>query len=116
MGMTADPYPSELPSFLAIAGTYGKQKAEMSGSIFSMSGWVTVYMLADALKECGANCSSAQLNTQLEKVSDYTVPDGVSYGPVTFSSSDHVAVGTVRFRSYNPTSSKFTQSAPISVP
>jgi branched-chain amino acid transport system substrate-binding protein len=114
-GLTADPYPSELPSFLAVAGKYGKQNA-VSGSIFSMAGWVTVYMLADALKECGANCSSAQLNTRLEKVSDYTVPDGVSYGPVTFSSSDHVAVSTVRFRSYNPTSSKFTQSAPISVP
>jgi branched-chain amino acid transport system substrate-binding protein len=114
-GLTADPYPSELPSFLAVANKYGKQTA-VSGSIFSMAGWVTVYMLADALKQCGASCSSAELNSWLEKVSNYTVPDGVSYGPVTFSSSDHIAVSTVRFRSYDPSTSKFTLSAPISVP
>ena len=87
----------------------------MSGSIFSMSGWVTVYMLADALKQCGASCTSSQLNTALQNVSDLTVPDGVSYGPVTFSSTNHVAVSTVRFRSYDPATGKFTESAPISV-
>ena len=114
-GLTADPYPSELPGFLAVASKYGKQSA-VSGSIFSMAGWVTVYMLADALKQCGANCTSVELNSQLQKVSDLTVPDGVSDGPVTFSSSNHVAVNTVRFRGYDPTTSKFTESAPISVP
>ena len=113
-GMTADPYPSELPNLLAIAGSHG-QKTEMSGSIFSMSGWVTVYMLADALKQCGDSCSSTSLNSALEHVSNYTVPDGVSYGPVSFSGSDHAAVGTVRFRSYNPASHQFTESSPISV-
>jgi branched-chain amino acid transport system substrate-binding protein len=113
-GMTADPYPSELPSLLAIAGSYGK-KAEMSGSIFSMSGWVTVYVLADALKLCGDSCSSTALNAALERVSDFTVPDGVSYGPVTFSGSDHAAISTVRFRSYNPATGQFTESSPINV-
>jgi branched-chain amino acid transport system substrate-binding protein len=113
-GMTADPYPSELPSVLAIAGSYGK-KAEMSGSIFSMSGWVAVYTLADALKLCGDSCSSTALNGALQRVSNYTVPDGVSYGPVTFSGSDHAAVSTVRFRSYDPASHQFTQSSPINV-
>jgi ABC-type branched-subunit amino acid transport system substrate-binding protein len=113
-GMTADPYPSELPSVLAIAGSYGK-KAEMSGSIFSMSGWVAVYTLADALKLCGDSCSSTALNGALQRVSNYTVPDGVSYGPVTFSGSDHAAVSTVRFRSYDPASHQFTESSPINV-
>jgi ABC-type branched-subunit amino acid transport system substrate-binding protein len=113
-GMTADPYPSELPNLLAIAGSHG-QKTEMSGSIFSMSGWVTVYMLADALKQCGASCSSSSLNSALEHVSNYTVPDGVSYGPVSFSGSDHAAVSTVRFRSYDPATHQFTESSPISV-
>jgi branched-chain amino acid transport system substrate-binding protein len=112
--LTADPYASETPSFLAAATTYGK-KAEVSGSIFAMSGWVAVYMLADALRQCGANCTSSQLNTALQHVSNLTVPDGVSYGPVAFSSASHVAVTTVRFRSYDPATGKFPQSAPISV-
>jgi ABC-type branched-subunit amino acid transport system substrate-binding protein len=112
--MTADPYPSELPSVLAIAGSYGK-KAEMSGSIFSMSGWVAVYTLADALKLCGNSCSSTALNGALDRVSNFTVPDGVSYGPVTFSGSDHAAVSTVRFRGYNPATRQFSESDPINV-
>jgi branched-chain amino acid transport system substrate-binding protein len=112
--MTADPYPSELPSVLAIAGSHGK-KTEMSGSIFSMSGWVTVYMLANALKLCGDSCSSTALNGALERVSNFTVPDGVSYGPVTFSGSDHAAVSTVRFRSYDPATRQFSESDPINV-
>jgi len=112
--LTADPYASETPSFLAAATTYGK-KAEVSGSIFAMSGWVAVYMLADALRQCGVNCTSSQLNMALQHVSDLTIPDGVSYGPVAFSPANHVAVSTVRFRSYDPATGKFPQSAPISV-
>jgi branched-chain amino acid transport system substrate-binding protein len=112
--LTADPYASETPSFLAAATTYGK-KAEVSGSIFAMSGWVAVYMLADALKQCGADCTGSQLNTALQHVSNLSIPDGVSYGPVAFSAANHGAVSTVRFRSYDPATGKFSESAPISV-
>jgi branched-chain amino acid transport system substrate-binding protein len=112
--LTADPYSSETPSFLAAAAEYGK-KTDVSGSIFAMSGWVAVYMLADALKQCGAACTGSQLNTALQNVSDLTIPDGVSYGPVAFSSTNHVAVSTVRFRSYDPATGKFSESAPVSV-
>ena len=112
--LTADPYASETPSFLAAASKFGKE-ADVSGSLFAMSGWVAVYMLADALKQCGDSCTSSQLNTALESVSDLTIPDGVSYGPVAFSSTNHVAVSTVRFRSYDPATGKYSESAPISV-
>jgi branched-chain amino acid transport system substrate-binding protein len=112
--LSADPYASELPSFLAAATAYGK-KADVSGSVFAMSGWVAAYILADALKQCGANCTSSALNTALQHVSNLTIPDGVSYGPVAFSATNHVAVSTVRFRSYDPATGKFSQSAPISV-
>ena len=113
-GLTADPYATETPSFLAAATQYGKA-ADVSGSIFAMSGWVAVYMLADALKQCGANCTSSQLNTALQHVTNLTVPDGVSYGPVSFSPTNHVAVSTVRFRSYDPTTKKFSESAAFNV-
>ena len=112
--LTADPYASETPSFMAAASKYGK-KSDVSGSIFAMSGWVAVYMLADALKQCGASCTSSQVNTALQGVSDLTIPDDVSYGPVAFSSTNHVAVSTVRFRSYDPATGKFAESGPISV-
>ena len=112
--LTADPYASEAPGFLAAASAVGK-KADVAGSPFAMSGWVAVYMLANALKQCGASCTSSQLNAALQHVSDFAVPDGVSYGPVAFSATNHVAVSTVRFRSYDPASGKFTESAPISV-
>jgi branched-chain amino acid transport system substrate-binding protein len=112
--LTADPYASEAPSFLAAASDVGK-KADVSGSIFAMSGWVAVYMVADALRQCGASCTSSGLNTALQKVSGLTIPDGVSYGPVAFSSASHVAVSTVRFRSLDPATGKYSESAPISV-
>jgi ABC-type branched-subunit amino acid transport system substrate-binding protein len=114
-GLTANPYPTALPAFVAVAATYGK-KAEVSGSPFSMSGWVAAYMLADALKLCGADCSAAALNSALEKVSNYTVPDGVQYGPVSFSKSSHIAVGEVRFHNYDPATGTFSQSPLITVP
>jgi len=112
--LTADPYASETPTFLAAANAYGK-KADVSGSIFAMSGWVAVYIIADALKQCGANCTSSQLNSALQHVTNLTIPDGVSYGPVAFSTTNHVAVSTVRFRSYDPATGKFSETAPISV-
>ena len=55
--MTANPYPSAVPGLVAIASKYGKA-SDVSGSIFSMSGWVTAYVLADALKQCGASCAA----------------------------------------------------------
>jgi branched-chain amino acid transport system substrate-binding protein len=112
--MTANPYPSALSSLLAIAAKYGKA-SDVSGSIFSMSGWVTAYVLAQALKQCGGNCSGANLNSALEQVSNYTVPDGASYGPVTFSATNHIAANTVRFHSFNPATGKFSESSPFTV-
>jgi branched-chain amino acid transport system substrate-binding protein len=112
--LTADPYASETPTFLAAANASGK-KADVSGSIFAMSGWVAVYIIADALKQCGANCTSSQLNSALQHVTNLTIPDGVSYGPVAFSTTNHVAVSTVRFRSYDPATGKFSETAPITV-
>jgi branched-chain amino acid transport system substrate-binding protein len=113
--LTANPYPSDLPSLMSIASQYG-HKTDISGSIFSMSGWVTAYAIADALKICGTNCTSQQLNSALEHISNFTVPDGVSYSPVAFSSTDHVAVDVVRFHSYDPATGTFVESAPITVP
>jgi len=112
--LTANPYPSALPEFLSIADKYGK-KAEVSGSIFSMSGWVTAYVVAQAVTQCGASCDSAHLNAALEQVSKYTVPNGVSYGPVTFSASNHIAASTVRFHNYDPATGRFSESDPITV-
>jgi branched-chain amino acid transport system substrate-binding protein len=113
--LTANPYPSDLPTLLSIAARYG-HKTDMSGSIFSMSGWVTAYAIADALKICGTSCTSQQLNSALERISNATIPDDVSYGPVTFTPTDHVAVDVVRFHSYEPSTGTFVQSAPITVP
>lgn len=112
--LTANPYPSALPGFLDVAKKYGKQ-TKVSGSIFSMSGWVAVYTLAQAIKQCGADCTGATLNSALEHISDFTVPEGASYGPVTFTTSSHVAVRTVRFHNYDPATGAFSQSAPITV-
>ncbi len=112
--MTANPYPSALPSLLAVAAKYGKA-SDVSGSIFSMSGWVTAYVLADALKQCGGDCSSSTLNSALEHVSNYTVPDGGQYGQVTFSAGNHIAASTVRFHSYSPATGKFSESSPFAV-
>jgi branched-chain amino acid transport system substrate-binding protein len=114
-GLTANPYPSTLPDLIASADKSGK-KADVAGSIFSLSGWVTAYTLAEAIKQCGSGCSNTALNSALEHVSNYTVPDGASYGPVTFSPTNHVAVNTVRFHNYDPATNKFSESDPITVP
>ena len=112
--LTANPYPSSLPDFTAIADKYGK-KDEVSGSIFSMSGWVTAYVVAEALRICGVDCDSAALSASLEKITDFTVPNDVSYGLVSFSATDHVGVSTVRFHNYDPATGKFTESDPVPV-
>jgi branched-chain amino acid transport system substrate-binding protein len=112
--LTANPYPGSLPDFISIADRYGK-KTDVSGSIFSMSGWVTAYVIAEALRLCGPTCDSAQLNSALEHVSNFAVPDGVSYGPAAFSGANHVAVSTVRFHNYDPATGKFAESDPITV-
>ena len=112
--LTANPYPNSLTDFLSIADKYGK-KADVLRSIFSMSGWVTAYAVSQALKQCGTSCDSAHLNSALEQVSNYTVPDGVSYGPVNFSTSSHIGVTTVRFHSYDAGTGTFSESDPITV-
>jgi branched-chain amino acid transport system substrate-binding protein len=112
--LTANPYPTTLPGVLAVAKKNGKQ-TEVSGSIFSMSGWVSAHVLAQAIKQCGTGCSSTTLNSALEHVTDFTVPQGASYGPVTFTSSNHVAVRTVRFHNYDPATGTFSQGAPITL-
>ncbi|MGW6144842.1 ABC transporter substrate-binding protein [Streptomyces sp. NPDC055140] len=113
--LTANPYPSTLPGFLTLAEKHGAQ-TKVSGSIFSMSGWVSVYALAQAMKKCGSDCTSTTLDSALEHVRNYTVPQGASYGPVTFSASTHIAIRTVRFHTYDPAEGRFSQSAPITLP
>lgn len=113
--LAANPYATTLPEFLAVADKYHKT-ADVSSSMFAMSGWVTGYVLAKSLEKCGTGCTSAALNTALEQVSDFTVPDGASYGPVRLSATNHVAAGTVRFHNYDPATGRFSESDPITVP
>jgi branched-chain amino acid transport system substrate-binding protein len=113
--LTPDPYPNQLPKFLSIAAKYGK-KTQVSESIFSMADWVAAYAVADALQHCGTSCTAAGLNSALEHISNYTVPDDVSYGTVTFSATSHAAVDVVRFHSYDPATHQWTESGPITVP
>ena len=112
--VTATPYPSTLPDFLSIAAKYGK-KADVSSSVFSMAGWVAAYAVDQALTRCGASCDAASLNSALEQLSSYTVPDRVSYGTVAFSPTDHAAVQTVKFHGYDPATKQFTESNQITV-
>jgi branched-chain amino acid transport system substrate-binding protein len=67
-------------------------------------GWETAAILVEGLKECGADCSAAQLNTTLEKISSYDVPGAAIYGPISISATKHAALSDAQFFKFDGTS------------
>jgi len=53
--------------------------------------WVEAMLVVDALKRCGANCTSQQLNEQLLKTSANYAP--YTFGPVALSDKRHYLIG-----------------------
>jgi hypothetical protein len=46
-------------------------------------------VLREALSKCGSSCSGSDLEKAFGGIHNFTVPGGVAFGPVGFSSTDH---------------------------
>ena len=112
--LTENAYARDVPEFVAAADKDGK-KDDILGSTFSATGWVAINILAEALKSCDDGCDGAKLNTALEQLADFKVPGGVAYGPITFSSSDHVGASIVKFHNFDSKTDTWSESDPINV-
>jgi branched-chain amino acid transport system substrate-binding protein len=109
---TENVYPSQNPDFLAAAESAGVQDGVL-GSTYSNAGWVATYLFAEGLSKCGEDCDSTKLPAAIEQITGYTVPGGVSYGPINLSATNHITASVVRFHSYDPATGKFVDSDPI---
>lgn len=54
-------------------------------------GWAQAAVLREALSMCGSSCSGSQLEKAFSGIQNYTVPGDASFGPVSFSSTDHAS-------------------------
>jgi branched-chain amino acid transport system substrate-binding protein len=64
-------------------------------------GYVQGIIIGEALKACGFPCSGAQLQAKLDKLNVDT--GGVTSGPLTFSATDHEALHSVSFYTWDST-------------
>jgi ABC-type branched-subunit amino acid transport system substrate-binding protein len=102
---------SELAKAAADAGV--KDKAN---SLWFSYGWNEAAILAEALKGCGASCTSSKLMKELDGLSDFTPQGGSTFGPVSYSTDKHAASTSVQFYTYDPAAkAEVKKLDPISV-
>jgi branched-chain amino acid transport system substrate-binding protein len=111
---TENVYPGQNTEFLAAADAAGVKDGVL-GSTYSNAGWVAAYLVSQGLTKCGAGCDSAKLPAALEQINGYTVPAGVSYGPISLSPTNHITASSVKFHSLDPATGKYLDSDPIDV-
>jgi len=88
---------SELTKAAADAGVEDK-----ANSLWFSYGWNEAAIFAEALKECGASCTSSKLMKKLDGLSDFTPQGGSTFGPVSYSADKHAAATSVQFYTYDP--------------
>lgn len=66
-------------------------------------GWVQAATLRQAMLNCG-ECSGQKLEKSLESLSNFTVPGGAAFGPVSFSPSNHAVRLQPELIHYDPAS------------
>jgi len=111
---TENVFPSKNPEFLAAAQKAGVKDGVL-GSTYSNAGWIATYLVSEGLSKCGTGCDYVKLPTALEQINNYTVPGGVSYGPISLSSSNHSSASEMKFHNYDPGTGQWSESDPISV-
>ena len=113
-GLTTSTYPGDNQAFLTAADAAGV-KDGILGSTYSNSGWVAAYLVSAGLAKCGAGCDATKLPAALEKVSGYTIPGGVYFGPINMSPTNHIAATAVKFHNFDPATGKYTDSDSIDI-
>lgn len=101
---------SDIPNLVAaVKGT--RYDADLGNSWWG-AGWVTASVLTQALEKCGEGCTGAKLIAALETAGPFQIPDGILFGPVSFSPANHGGMSTVQAYVWNG-SSVVTDGAPI---
>lgn len=105
-------YPSANEEYLAVAAEYGRE-AEVRASHFSAIGWSMAAILVEALEQCGPECTAEAFGDAVERISDFEVPLGISYGPINFGPDDHIAFEVMRFHSFDPDAGELVEGEPV---
>lgn len=100
------------PAFQAAGKKYN---IDLTGAN-STQGWVLGGVVQAALTACGYPCSSSQFLATLNKLDSVTPTGGILWGPLSFSATDHMGVGSSQFVSWNSsTGTVVPDGSPISV-
>lgn len=100
--VTEVPYPEQAEEFLAVVEEQGHSTKDVLGSHFSVVGCAMAFIVAEGIELCGPECTPDTYAAALEEMTDFEVPLGVTYGPVSFDAEDHVYTNVVRFHSWDP--------------
>ena len=102
-------YPSTDPTYSDVAKKYGASDSDLSSQWFSI-GWVQAALIAGGLSHCTNTCTSTTLNTALEQLNNFQVPNGAAFGPATFSSTSHAAMTSAQFYTWNASTKAIVKS------
>jgi ABC-type branched-subunit amino acid transport system substrate-binding protein len=69
-------------------------------------GYTAGAIIAKALQECASPCSNANLNKALEGIHNLTIPEGASFGPITFTPDQHQGGTTFMFYKWSSADGK----------
>jgi ABC-type branched-subunit amino acid transport system substrate-binding protein len=100
----ATPFPYGTPPSAGLykaAKKYGYLSDEVSYE-FAL-GWDQAATLREALQKCG-DCTGTKLEKSIEGISNYTVPGGAAFGPISFSTSNHAVPIHPELIHYDPAS------------
>jgi branched-chain amino acid transport system substrate-binding protein len=113
-GLEPAPTPRAGSPLTALAEKYGQAPAANNPS-FSL-GYTDGYLIERALTQCGSSCDASGVIKGFESISNATVPDGAMYGPVSFSSTNHVGMNAVAFSTYDTSTKAVVQADVITLP
>lgn len=113
-GLEPAPTPRAGSPLVALAKKYGQASAANNPS-FSL-GYTDGYLIQRALTQCGSSCSESGVIKGFESISKATVPDGAMYGPISFSSTNHVGMSAVAFSTYDTSTKAVAQADIIPLP
>jgi ABC-type branched-subunit amino acid transport system substrate-binding protein len=78
-------------------------------------GWIQAAVLRQALINCG-NCTGSKLEKSMESLSNYTVPGGAAFGPISFSPTSHAANLKQELLHWDPKTRSLRVAAIVSPP
>jgi len=100
---------------LAKAAAAANETDQLKSLWFSY-GWNEAAVLVNAIKGCGASCTSSALMKSIESTNQFTPPGESTFGAVSYSASKHYATTSAQFFSWDESkNAETTLLTPVTV-